>query len=374
MTDRLNNNNDLDLFQQEVANGQQEVSAAAGDAPTLPKIYNYHRDVMLPTHTPMEPLVHGLVRRGETAMIWSPAGVGKSWVASTIAVIAANGISDEQMLWTSDKKHKVFFIDGEMGFDENQQRLKLILQGFPDATTENIDGINLRESGSLDFDLTNPAYQALVLNEIDEGGYDLVIIDNISSLCLFNNENDSAEITPFNKFLDALHSRNISAIAVHHTGKLSSAADRQNAHNLRGSSAFERAIALGLSIYEVEEYSAETGVMKMGFKAYKRRWKNAITSGGIIVDDLCGVSVESEIPVNLMQDGWLLQHEKWIKGEATDYPTEWTKLCAPDLVSGKEIKSNHKRAYETRVANRLIQRNSITVEQWEAFKAIIDDK
>ena len=111
----------------------------------------------------------------------------------------------------------------------------------------------------------------------------------------------------------------------------------------------------------------------MGFQAYKRRWKHAITSGGIVVDDLTGVRVQSEIPHNLLQDGWLLQHEQWLKGQKTDYPKEWVKLCASN-VAGKPIVSNHKRAYKSRVVDKLLNTNRITEAEWEAFEAIIDAK
>src|SRR5258708_29381498 len=62
---------------------------------------------------------------GETAMIWAATGVGKSWLALSIALATAGG--GEVLGWRAPQPSRVRYIDGEMNERTVQERLRTLL-------------------------------------------------------------------------------------------------------------------------------------------------------------------------------------------------------------------------------------------------------
>jgi RecA-family ATPase len=125
---------------------------------------------------------------GETAMIWAATGVGKSWLALSIALAVAGG--GEVLGWRAAQPSRVRYIDGEMTERTVQGRLRTLLdsgavEGLDrEAAAQNLK-IESRQGQALtvDFhDLLNLEHQDRLLDELRRDRVDLVIFDNFTTL------------------------------------------------------------------------------------------------------------------------------------------------------------------------------------------------
>lgn len=67
-----------------------------------------------------------LPQRG-IAMIYAPRGIGKTFLALEVAIAVATGT--DFLNWKTNKAGKVLYIDGEMGGNDLQPRIKKLLRG-----------------------------------------------------------------------------------------------------------------------------------------------------------------------------------------------------------------------------------------------------
>lgn len=65
-------------------------------------------------------IIHPLLQRRATAMIYGPRGTGKSYFAMGIALAAATGT--DFMGWDVNEPHRVVYVDGEMPVETLQER------------------------------------------------------------------------------------------------------------------------------------------------------------------------------------------------------------------------------------------------------------
>ena len=165
-------------------------------------------------------------------MIWAAPAVGKTMFSLSLALAVAGGGSF--IGWEAPKPRKVLFIDGEMPIQDLQERLE--------ALSSSIEGIDMDaarsrltilarhdQSPDADFpDLGNDEIAKDTLNLIRKEQYDLVILDNLSTLAYLDDENSSTAVTPVIRFLQSIKQANVGCIVVHHSSK--------NGTNYRGSS------------------------------------------------------------------------------------------------------------------------------------------
>lgn len=148
-------------------------------------------------------------------MVYAARGIGKTQVAVGIACAVATGTSF--LRWSAPRKRRVLYIDGEMPAALLQERLTAALQksGSPDPGYLRLLSADIQEFGIPD--LVTPDGQ----RELDAWleGVDLVILDNLSTLCraLIENEGDSWQ--PVQDWLLSLRRRGISVILVHHASR-----------------------------------------------------------------------------------------------------------------------------------------------------------
>lgn len=151
------------------------------------------------------------------AMLYATRGIGKTYVALSIALAVAAGVSLFGNRWSAEKPRRVLFIDGEMPAITLQERLKSLSANFP-----------LIEEGYLrvitpDFqpngipDLSTEEGQKVIEEYLE--GVELVILDNLSSLLRNGRENEAESWMPLQSWLLALRRRGISVLIVHHAGK-----------------------------------------------------------------------------------------------------------------------------------------------------------
>src|SRR5688572_28851243 len=80
-------------------------------------------DLLAADTAPRRDLLAPLLVSDTAALVYGPAGIGKSFFALSIAWAAAHGGSF--LGWQAPRPHRVLYVDGEMGAAELRERLAL---------------------------------------------------------------------------------------------------------------------------------------------------------------------------------------------------------------------------------------------------------
>jgi putative DNA primase/helicase len=149
--------------------------------------------------------------------VYSRRGVGKTHISLGVGYAAASG--GKFLLWTAPKPRRVLLLDGEMPLVTLQERLACIVAAAPEqppsADYLKILAADYQAEGMPD--LATPEGQAEIEPFLE--GIDLVILDNLSTLCRTGKENDSEGWVQVQEWLLTLRRRGISTLFVHHAGK-----------------------------------------------------------------------------------------------------------------------------------------------------------
>lgn len=194
---------------------------------------------------PRELLLAPWLPRQGLAMVYAPRGVGKTHFALEVAVALATG--GEFLGWKAPKAVKVLYIDGEMPSADLQTRLKQIQK-----RTGSIPGDNLRimtpdeQSGAMP-DLSDPCSLARLKHFTD---VDLVVVDNISTLCRTGNENEAESWRITEGWALRLRAEGKSVLFVHHSGK---------AGGQRGTSKREDTLDTVIALKHPDDYKQSDG-------------------------------------------------------------------------------------------------------------------
>jgi putative DNA primase/helicase len=157
---------------------------------------------------------------GTLAMIYSPRGLGKTWLTYMIALAITRKLSIGN--WNADKAAGVLLLDGEMGEDERQDRLKPLTAGLPHdlAPFHILAADTMQKEGWPTPNLTDPKWrEALSAFLMDCGIYGVLILDNLASLTPGLDENVKVAWDDINQWLLSLRFMGIAVILVHHAGK-----------------------------------------------------------------------------------------------------------------------------------------------------------
>ena len=172
---------------------------------------------LIATHPDLrEPIIEGLLRRGETMNLIGPPKAGKSWFAMHLATAVARGLPWLGAFQT--RQAKVLYIDNELHAESSAARFRDLLAGLnltPEDVAGGIDFVSLR--GRL-VDLHELAH---MLRSIEPATYAVVILD---ALYRFepagSKENDNSDRTMMYNAIDAIaRDLDCAVVAVHHTGK-----------------------------------------------------------------------------------------------------------------------------------------------------------
>lgn len=173
---------------------------------------------------PRGDLVAPWLKEGESALIYAAPGVGKSMFALSLGLAVAGG--GKFLDWEAPKPYRVLFVDGEMPMDTIKERSELLLKALP-----GVDHSLIRENlhvfarqfqdASVTFpNLATPEGQADL--EKQAMGFDLVILDNLSTLANVEDENASKAFQPIVGYLMRMKQLGQACILIHHSGKKSS--------------------------------------------------------------------------------------------------------------------------------------------------------
>jgi len=152
--------------------------------------------------------------RSGLAQVYAYRGVGKTFFALNVAYAVATGGSF--LGWNCPTPKRVLYIDGEMPASDMQERLRSIRDD--------------RTLNDKNFILITPDFQDVVIPNLANhdsqqeltsftNEADLIIVDNISTLCRTGKENDSDQWTPVQRWALNMRSQGRSVLFVHHANK-----------------------------------------------------------------------------------------------------------------------------------------------------------
>jgi hypothetical protein len=161
------------------------------------------------------------LKEGSLACIYSKRGVGKTWLGLSIALAVTGKVSIAGQ-WRAVTPASCLYVDGEMGADELRDRIRLLLP--EDNGGEHQIWLWSRE-------LTR-AYGRIAPNLTDENwrraihmflrkrpDIRVLILDNLSSLAPYRNENIKDTWDPIGQWQLSLRADRIAVIFMHHANK-----------------------------------------------------------------------------------------------------------------------------------------------------------
>ncbi|GJD51765.1 hypothetical protein OPKNFCMD_4523 [Methylobacterium crusticola] len=185
---------------------------------------------------------------GGLAMLYAPRGCGKTHVALEVAYAAATGGSF--LKWQAPQPRSVLIIDGEMPGATLQERLARI------ETSAQISRSGVKQLRILASDLHPDGLPDLSSTE-DQSRYtaalgdaELIIVDNLSTLCRSGRENEAESWLAVQGWALARRRENRAVLFVHHSGK---------GGGQRGTSRKEDVLDSVIALRRPEDYSPAEG-------------------------------------------------------------------------------------------------------------------
>jgi hypothetical protein len=197
---------------------------------------------------PRETMLAPWLPRCGLAMIHASRGLGKTQMAVGTAWAVASG--GEFLRWRCEKAWRVLFLDGEMPAADLQKRFRTVKEAsqYELARPDNlrIAAADLRETGLPD--LGDPKSQPFYDDVVADA--DLIVVDNLSTLCPSVKENDADSWVPVQTWALAQRRAGRSVLFVHHGGK---------SGTQRGTSRKEDVLDTVIGLRRPPDYSAEQG-------------------------------------------------------------------------------------------------------------------
>ncbi len=179
------------------------------------------------------------------AMIYAPRGVGKTHIALGIAYAVASGTPF--LGWQPPSAHGVLYLDGEMPAALMQERLSALVKAELLAPFKLITP-DLQKNAMPD--LAKYEGQTMLVPFLEE--IDLIIVDNISTLCRHTKENEADSWAPVQEWALRMRASGKSVLFIHHAGK---------GGNQRGTSKREDILDTVIVLKRPENYKAKDGAV-----------------------------------------------------------------------------------------------------------------
>jgi hypothetical protein len=146
---------------------------------------------------PREMLLNPILPERSLAMLYAPRGVGKTLLALSMGLAVASG--SPLLRWRAPRQRRVLYIDGEMPLVSLQERLRAISVGLT-AVVPN-DGFRILAADNTENDLSIGSECGQQAIDPLLSGDDLVILDNLSTLCTNGSESASDAWVPMQNWL-----------------------------------------------------------------------------------------------------------------------------------------------------------------------------
>lgn len=166
---------------------------------------------------PREMLLDPILPEQGLAMLYAYRGIGKTFLSLGIAAAVASG--GAFLRWTAQRPRRVLYVDGELPAKTLQERSAMILAGLEGAepAPDMLRIITPDVQNRAMPDLATPEGQRILEPHLE--GVGLVVIDNLSALCRYGNENEGEGWLPVQEWALTLRRRGISVLFDHHAGK-----------------------------------------------------------------------------------------------------------------------------------------------------------
>jgi putative DNA primase/helicase len=213
--------------------------------------------------SPRQMLLHPILPERSLAMLYAPRGIGKSWLGLSIGLAVASG--RPLLRWSAPKPKRVLYVDGEMPLVSLQERLRAISLGLGEIPN---NGFRILAADYIDggLNLGTEEGQHGIEHLVD--GIDLLILDNLSTLCSTLSESGSDSWTSIQSWLLNLRRRGISVLFIHHAG---------NNGRQRGTSRREDTLDTVIALRRPEDYSPEHGAR---FEIHFEKLRNRVDGLG----------------------------------------------------------------------------------------------
>ena len=161
------------------------------------------------------PIIHGLLRSGETMNIISAPKMGKSWMVNALAIKASLG---REWLGFQCAKSRVLLIDNELHGETTARRIPALCDamGIDISELADLDTLNLR-GNLIDFSKLGP----VLFDKIEKGRYDIVILDAFYRFLVAGMaENDNGAMAGVYNMIDQWAQKlGCCFVMIHHTSK-----------------------------------------------------------------------------------------------------------------------------------------------------------
>lgn len=215
--------------------------------PSRPKVYGLTEFLSLDI-PPREYILSPVLQSQGLAMVYARRGVGKTWITLSMAYAVASG--GQFLKWEAPTPRQVLVVDGEMPGAALQERLAGIARRFdrqPQPDFLRLLAADLQGDMVLP-DLASREGQRLIESELRDA--ELLVLDNLSTLCRGGRENEAESWDAMQAWLLSLRRRGVSVLLVHHAGK---------GGNQRGTSKREDTLDTVISLRHPEDYSPDQG-------------------------------------------------------------------------------------------------------------------
>jgi KaiC/GvpD/RAD55 family RecA-like ATPase len=165
---------------------------------------------------PKENLLDPWLRVAGLCMVYAARGIGKTYFSLEITMALAYAVPF--LGFTVLKPRKVLYIDGEMPANTMQERLaRIVSRMTPNSGMIEPIFITPDLQGESMPNLSTVEGQDQIKKHLE--GVDLVVVDNISTLCGFGKENEATSWIPVQQWALELRRQGIAVLFVHHAGK-----------------------------------------------------------------------------------------------------------------------------------------------------------
>ena len=307
-----------------------------------------------------EHLVLPWLRQQESAMVFAAPGVGKSLFAMSLALSVAGG-GKALGKWDAPRARRVLYVDGEMPTDDIQERAKLLMPsvgGDAEKMEKNLHILARQEQGGgrIFPDLSDEKGRETLLFLAKRGGAELIILDNLSTLTSFNDENAASDFNDIVKFLLRLKQEGIACLLVHHSNKCG--------ESYRGSSKIATTFEAIIQLKEVDLKSTDIdGTTRFRLSWTKYRGKREGGTGMVL--DFALAPVLSDDEDSGVKGGEL----RWLcsSGEDSEVELILEMVRSGDYGSQKEIAEalGIATGKMSGLKRKAILDKHITLEEWE---------
>ncbi len=164
-----------------------------------------------------EMLLNPILPEQGLTMLYAYRGIGKTHLALGISAAVASGT--QFLRWKAPRPRTVLYVDGELPASILREWSAMIVAGIeegeplPNALRFVTPDLQQRPMP----DLATLEGQRLLEQHV--AGVDLIVLDNLSALCRYGNENEGEGWLPVQEWALGLRRRGTSVLFVHHAGK-----------------------------------------------------------------------------------------------------------------------------------------------------------